>query len=268
MAERTLETMRRSSAEFRRYATGFGMSGGTSSGDWLERAAQAASIKASETAWRFSWSDSDELLALQEQQIVIETCRTAKTNGTFIRALSEKDRRIAEARARAGRQDRDAPEHDVLNGYGTFNARSLFSDSARSVAQVPHTLMRAEVSRQMVMTAIALKRFQLRNGGFPPSLAALCPEMLPSAPSDPVDGQSLRFRLNPDGSFSLYSVGEDGQDDGGDPRPAHKTSPSPTSVINSASFTWQSGRDWVWPQPATAEEVAEYYKTNVASRHW
>jgi len=109
--------------------------------------------------------------------------------------------------------------------------------------------MEVEAARQLTVTAIALKRFQLRQGNYPQDLNALVPEFLSSVPRDPVDGQPLRYRVNPDGTFLLYSVGEDGQDNGGDPSPA----------ANSKSFVaWLKGRDFVWPQPATPEEIAAY----------
>ena len=43
------------------------------------------------------------------------------------------------------------------------------------------------------------------------------PEFVPKVPLDPVDGQPLRYRRNADGTFLLYSVGENGKDDGGNP---------------------------------------------------
>ena len=101
----------------------------------------------------------------------------------------------------------------------------------------------------MVITAIALKRYQLRHGALPSDLNALVPEFLSAVPRDPVDGKPLRYRLNPDGTFLLYSVGSDGMDNGGDPTPSG----------SSKTFYWQRGRDWVWPQPATAQEVQDYY---------
>jgi len=63
----------------------------------------------------------------------------------------------------------------------------------------------------------------------------------------------LRFRLNPDGTFLLYSVGENGKDDGGNP--------ALEQGAESSSFYWQNPHalDWVWPQPATAEEIRAYY---------
>jgi hypothetical protein len=57
----------------------------------------------------------------------------------------------------------------------------------------------------------------------------------------------LRYKLQADGSFLLYSVGEDGEDNGGDPTPT-------TTAVNN----WLKGRDFVWPRPATAEEVEDY----------
>src|SRR5262249_28063626 len=110
-------------------------------------------------------------------------------------------------------------------------------------------------ARQLTVTAIALKRFQLRHGSYPLDLNTLAPEFLSSVPHDPVDGQRLRYRLNQDGTFLLYSVGEDGEDNGGDPSPA----------THSNSYVgWLKGRDFVWPQPATPEEIAAY-RQKVAS---
>src|ERR1022692_2022231 len=80
----------------------------------------------------------------------------------------------------------------------------------------------------------------------------LAPEFFPAVPIDPYDGKSLRYHPNDDGTYLLYSVGEDGRDDGGDP----------TNVASgSSSFYWQNNRarDWVWPQPATDEEIQNYY---------
>ena len=37
-------------------------------------------------------------------------------------------------------------------------------------------------------------------------------QLLASVPLDAVDGQPLRYRRNADGTFSLYSIGENGVD--------------------------------------------------------
>jgi hypothetical protein len=92
----------------------------------------------------------------------------------------------------------------------------------------------------MTLAAIALKRYQLRHGTLPPALEAIAPEFLPSVPFDPMSGKALCYRLKSDGGFLLYSVGEDGKDDGGDARPAGGT-----------VFGLWEGRDAVWPGAAS-----------------
>jgi len=84
---------------------------------------------------------------------------------------------------------------------------------------------------------IALKRYNLRVGNHPPNLEALVPELLSAVPMDLMSAQPMGYWLNPDGSFTLYSAGEDGRDDGGDATPSSATS----------GFDLWSGRDAVWP---------------------
>ena len=69
-----------------------------------------------------------------------------------------------------------------------------------------------------------------------------------------MNGQTLHYQKNSDGTFLFYSVGENGVDDGGDA--------SLEKGVESSSFNWQNPHalDWVWPQPATAEEIQAYYK--------
>jgi hypothetical protein len=113
--------------------------------------------------------------------------------------------------------------------------------------------MIAETAKEGVITAIALKRYQLKHGNYPPDLNSLVPEFVSKVPLDPVDGQPLRYRRNADGTFLLYSVGENGKDDGGNP--------ALEKGVQSSNFYWQNPHalDWVWPQPATEQEVQNYY---------
>ena len=69
-----------------------------------------------------------------------------------------------------------------------------------------------------------------------------------------MDGQPLRYRRNGDGTFLLYSVGENGKDDGGNPA-------FEKYVRIFELFDWQNSEalDWVWPQPATEQEIQNYY---------
>ena len=122
-----------------------------------------------------------------------------------------------------------------------------------SLPYVFNRVMRVETTRQTVMTAIALKRYQLKHGNHPVDLNSLVPEFLSTVPLDPVNGQPLRYRPNADGTFLLYSVGENGVDDGGDP--------SLEKGVTGSNYYWQNPHalDWVWPHPATAAEIQKYY---------
>jgi hypothetical protein len=111
-----------------------------------------------------------------------------------------------------------------------------------------------EVRRQMMVTAIALKRYHLRNGKFPSQLSQLVPAFLPALPVDLIDGQPLRYRLKDEQHFLLYSIGLDGKDDGGDP------AEGPDEFNLDGKNT---GRDWVYPEPATAEEISAEQAKNL-----
>ena len=111
--------------------------------------------------------------------------------------------------------------------------------------------MRAETERSLAICAVALKRYSLRHGAPPESLDSLVPEFVSSVPVDYMDGKPLRYRLNADKTFMLYSVGEDGKDDGGDTA----LMPDKTSLRD----LWDR-KDFVWPAPAAPEEVEAYRK--------
>jgi hypothetical protein len=69
-------------------------------------------------------------------------------------------------------------------------------------------------------TALAVERFRMAHGNLPASLGALTPQFLSSVPLDPVDGEPLRFKVLPRG-YVVYSIGTDGQDDEGKPKPTN-----------------------------------------------
>ena len=119
----------------------------------------------------------------------------------------------------------------------------------------------AQISCNFAAVAIAIKRYQLKHGKVPASLDALAPEFLAEAPRDRMDGKPLRYRVNAQAGFMLYSVGSDGIDNGGDG--AQANGPSPTTPPNN----WLSGKDWVWLQPASPEEVEKYNKTTGEEIH-
>ena len=66
-----------------------------------------------------------------------------------------------------------------------------------------------------------------------------------------MDGKPVKYHPNPDGSFTLYSFGDDGKDDGGDAAlPPEK---------KGSNNLWNR-KDFIWPGPASPEEVAVWRK--------
>jgi len=134
----------------------------------------------------------------------------------------------------------------------TDDFRTIFSGNASYAAL--RKVVRTEAAQNIVITAIALKRYELRDHQLPATLEELTPNFLQTVPIDCMDGQPLRYRRNADGNFPLYSVGVNGVDDSGDP--------SLEKGFVSSNYYWQNPHalDWVWPQPATSAEVQKYYE--------
>jgi len=183
----------------------------------------------------------------------VDICRLNFSHGSH-EAHGETFHRIRAAAAKAGKviailQDLSGPKIRTgrLKG-GTPVAQSEcpypnYSSAWRATARNLN-------SHEMMITAIALRRYHRQHGRMPGELAALVPAYLKAVPRDIVDGQPLRYRLNADGSFTLYSIGEDATDDGGDKRP-------PVASSSGSLPGFSSGRDWVWPQLAAAVEPSK-----------
>jgi hypothetical protein len=68
---------------------------------------------------------------------------------------------------------------------------------------------------RVAATALAIERFRLAHtNALPVNLEQLTPTCCKSVPSDPYDGQPLRYKTH-GASHVVYSIGSDGQDDGG-----------------------------------------------------
>lgn len=65
----------------------------------------------------------------------------------------------------------------------------------------------------------ALERYRFLHNQYPESLNALAPQFLDKVPHDLIDGQPLRYRRTIEGKFSLYSIGWNETDDGGQVAP-------------------------------------------------
>lgn len=183
--------------------------------------------------WRVAWREQDELTYDQATQQLIQDY----------------------GRLAADRRWRPSTPQNSLAG--------LFSDRTNSGFHLRHWLswylvgnrlvkgniireaVHHEVEREMTLTAIALKRYELRYKRLPTKLDELVPQYLPALPRDWYSGRPLRYRLNPKGGFLLYSVGPNGQDDGGDARTDRNEPPDRLS-----------GLDLVWPQPVSEPQLS------------
>jgi hypothetical protein len=73
-------------------------------------------------------------------------------------------------------------------------------------------------SLEVARVALVIERYRLAHGGLPERLDQLVPGDLKAVPEDPFDGKPLRYRRL-DRGYVVYSVGEDGKDDGGKEQP-------------------------------------------------
>jgi hypothetical protein len=87
--------------------------------------------------------------------------------------------------------------------------------------RMPHapTFLMEQVRFRLLGAHLALRAYQLEQGGLPSDWNEVQRAGLPALAQDAFDpgGQPLRFRRTADG-FLLYSVGGDGVDNGGTPR--------------------------------------------------
>jgi hypothetical protein len=171
--------------------------------------------------WRLLWSYQDECQALHYGQALLDTARTVEKRESWTPVPVP-------------------PAANGCDGPSLWCARFYFSNTFAASDRALLKILSFETQREMTRAAITIKRYQLRMGKLPPDLASLVPQYLPELPHDWMDGNPLRYRVNPDGTFTLYSVGEDGKDDGGDP--SFRTD-------RWGPFLWY-GRDAVWPSPA------------------
>lgn len=258
MHEMLIERMRNSSAQFRQVLPFGGGSGSlanptVSFGKMGDEILGEIVTGTREARWRLTQSYPDELRMLKGSQVLIEGLRWFEAGQPFTNVASGQNQRLASL----GLEITNSQSGGTYNG-ADVDLSSLFSEGVVSMSRVLYRVFFIEAGRRMTVTALALKRYQLRHSQYPPDLAALVPDFLPAVPRDPADGEPLRYRLRSNGTFLLYSVGEDGVDNGGDPSPV---------TASDYTFGWNRGRDFVWPQPAAPAEVGVYQQQKQMKKH-
>jgi hypothetical protein len=188
--------------------------------------------------WRFAWIAQDELASLEQSQFTIGRERLAQTNGWAALAGARTDLKLNRR-----------PSFENGEKLGWYDRlRFLFASENFSITDsLIRRTLEVQTQQQVVLTVLGIQRYRLRTGRLPAQLAELVPEYLAALPHDFMSGEALRYRLRPgDGDFLLYSVGENGTDDGGDP--------AQQADKKSYRQIWD-GRDAVWPSAATAAEA-------------
>jgi hypothetical protein len=100
----------------------------------------------------------------------------------------------------------------------------------------------AQAYVDLARVACALERYRLANGNYPENLDVLSPKYISKLPHDVINGGPLKYRRTED-SFTLYSVGWNGTDDGGK-----------VVLTTGKNPRWdQNNGDWVWTYPARGE---------------
>ncbi len=192
--------------------------------------------------WTEIWGEQAKLHFLQQSQEMLEGGR---------RALET--RNVTDWRAGC------AGFNNWQNSSGSYDM-VRFWPSFMFLSGVERTGLKTiqfETEKAMTITAIALKRYALRYSRCPPDLTALAPEFLSAQPLDYMAGKPFRYKLNSDEDFTLYSVGDDERDDGGDAtlRPGKEE-----------YYGLWTGRDAVWPTAATLAEIQTAAKASVKNR--
>ncbi len=97
----------------------------------------------------------------------------------------------------------------LLQQFGSGQRRGFLSAIVMPSFEKPFQLFaEAHALRECAIVAIAATRYRLEHHEYPDR------SPIP-LPLDPFDGQRLRYHKNADGSLTIYSVGKDLKDDGG-----------------------------------------------------
>jgi len=145
-------------------------------------------------------------------------------------------------------QDPSRPDRYTVTAYQYKDIRNLIFPDHRFLTYIfmnaTANWVRHFASSQAISSlaevACSLEMFWHHHQTYPETLTALVPDYLPHIPID-FDGQPVRYAPTPDnGRYRLWSVGSDGQDDGGVEKAADGGTPK----------TWNEPvGDWLWHYP-------------------
>jgi len=132
------------------------------------------------------------------------------------RLLLETTRRLIEAQEHTGgvKLELETSSTSILNCDGE-QLHDAVAPWIATIAAEPHD---ANFLLRATRILLALRAHHIDHGVLPEELVALVPEYLDAVPRDPWDGQPLRYSAE---RLRVWSVGNDGADDGGSDDCAH-----------------------------------------------
>lgn len=185
--------------------------------------------------WKFAWADLDEYLSLNHSQETIRLTHLVQTN--FWTSVVNSP--LLQESGSAYSSERTPSwfnQKRFLFAQPVMRANLYFAGMAAMT----------QTGCEMTRAAIALERFKLRENRLPSALEDLIPVYLPVVPVDRMDGKPLRYSLQSEGFYLLYSVGRNGTDEGGD-----SGSRQTGQVLGLDQFA----PDLVWPITANDDEI-------------
>lgn len=99
-------------------------------------------------------------------------------------------------------------------------------------------IVNTEVLQRQGVAAVYLKKYEKSYGEHPQNLEAAGISDIWDL-HDPITLEPMQYRLEPDGTYTLYSVALNGMDDGGVPVP---------KVQDGKKIKYDTAPDWVWPK--------------------
>jgi len=160
--------------------------------------------------WNFVLSDSNRLYDRAAAAAELPTRPARQT--AFAELNAEKKRRTN------ARQRTPAIAWALISRRrrGEFIANFLAVYLIPALENVQDFVDRTNVNLELMRLAAALSVFRAENGHYPEKLDDLVPQFIASLPIDIYSGQPPIYKADDDrGGFLLYSVGENGVDDGG-----------------------------------------------------
>ena len=113
---------------------------------------------------------------------------------------------------------------------------------------------RRDAQRQATRLNIALGQYRARHGRYPTALAELVPNFIDALPPDPFGASSFGYRLEAPDRYVLWSLGIDGEDDGGQPGLGYAGQLVAFSDDGDDIYTFPRGVPTAEPELVPAEE--------------